>query len=262
MDISPATPAAPALPAVTLPDARPGLLDRLGAALLSGFVATTAMSIAALVAYATALGIGNPAGNTLQRWADALVHNDVMAQIHVSLLGAVGLNLAAGVLWAFFFALDARDRLAALPGWARGVVFALPLYVLSLVVFLPIVGAGFFGAAIGAGPLPAIGNLVLHIVYGVALGVVYGLDGPGDTARADDATQRRTVRRSETGTGIGVGLGALLGGGALLVMTLIAGSGMMNVIGATVGAAVVGAALGAVAGSMLGLTGANTDASQ
>jgi len=243
-----------ASPTVALPTVQRGTVDRLGSALLSGFVATTAMSVAALVAYATALGFGKPAGNTFQQWCYALVHNDVMAHIHASLLGAVGINLAAGVVWALFFAGDAYDRLEALPGWARGVVFALPLYLLSLVVFLPVVGAGFFGSHIGAGPLPVIGNLILHLVYGVALGAMYRLDGVADTARADDPMVRRMLRQAETGTGLGITLGAVIGGGALLAGTLFAGAGMMDVVGASVGGAVFGAALGAVFGSMLGLT--------
>ena len=241
-------------PTVTLPTARRGTIDRLGTALLSGFAATTAMSIAALVAYATALGLGEATGNVMQQWLFALVHNDVMAHIHASLLGAVGINLAAGVVWALFYAGDAHDRLESLPGWARGVVFTLPLYVLSLVVLLPLVGAGFFGARIGAGPLPVIGNLILHLVYGATLGAMYRLDGAADTARADDPIVRRMLRQAETGTGLGVSLGALIGGGALLVVTLLTSSGMADVVGATVGGAVVGAALGAVFGSMLGLT--------
>ncbi len=240
--------------AVTLPTVRRGAIDWLGTALLSGFAATTAMSVAALVAYATALGLGEPTGNAIQRWLSALVHNDVMEHIHASLLGAVGINLAAGVVWALFFAGGAHDRLRALPGWARGVIFTLPLYLLSLVVFLPIVGAGFFGTRIGAGPLPVIGNLILHLVYGATLGAIYRLDGAADTARANDPIVRRMLRQAETGTGLGISLGAVIGGGALLAVTLFAGSGMMDVIGASVGGAVVGAALGAVLGSMLGLT--------
>jgi len=247
-----------ASPTVILPTVQRRAVDRLGSALLSGFVAATAMSVAALIAYATALGLGKPAGNTFQQWCYALVHNDVMAHIHASLLGAVGINLAAGVVWALFFAGDAHDRLGALPGWARGVVFALPLYLLSLVVFLPVVGAGFFGSQIGAGPLPVIDNLILHLVYGAALGAMYRLEGAADTTRADDPIVRRMLRQAETGTGLGISLGTVIGGGALLAGTLVAGSGMMDVVGASVGGAVFGAALGAVFGSMLGLTNGAT----
>lgn len=243
-----------ASPAVMLPTVHRRTIDRLGTALLAGFVATTAMSIAAFVAYAIVLGLGKPAGNTIQHWCYALIHNDVMAHIHASLLGAMGINLAAGVVWALFFAGDAHDRLGALPGWTRGVVFALPLYLLSLVVFLPVVGAGFFGAQIGAGPLPVIGNLILHLVYGSALGAMFRLDGVADTARADDPMVRRMLRQAETGTGLGISLGAVIGGSALFIATLLTGSGMADVVGASVGGAVIGAALGAVLGSMLGLT--------
>ena len=193
-----------AAPTVTIPAVRRTAIDRLGTALFSGFVATAAMSIAALVAYAAALGLGKPVGNLLQRWCYALVHNDVMTHIHASLLGAVGINLAAGVVWALFFVSIMHDRLTALPDWVRGVVFTAPLAILSLIVFLPVVGGGFFGARIGAGPLPVVGNLILHAVYGAALGAMFRLDGSADTARADDPIVQRMLRQAETGTGLGV----------------------------------------------------------
>ena len=52
-------------------------------------------------------------------------------------------------------------------------LFSIIPWFLSLVVFFPIVGAGFFGADLDAGPLPAIGNLILHLIYGAVLGSMY-----------------------------------------------------------------------------------------
>lgn len=123
--------------------------ERLGPAVLSGFVATTAMAVVALLAYAIALGLGGATGNTVQRWLYALAHNPVMTMVHASPLGAVGINLGAG---------------------------------------------------------------------------------------------------------LGVGFGLLLGGGAMLVTTLVIGSSMMDIVGGVVGGAVVGAALGLVLGSISSLS--------
>lgn len=227
--------------------------ERLGPAVLSGFVATTAMAVVALLAYAIALGLGGTTGNTVQRWLYALAHNPVMTMVHASPLGAVGINLAAGLIWAMFFAIDANDRLARLSGPVRGVIFALPLYILSLVVFLPLVGGGFFGVRLGAGPLPVIGNLALHLVYGAVLGAMFVLSNNSERARTEGSVIERAQQNAEIGAGLGVGFGLLLGGGVMLVTTLVIGSSMMDIVGGVVGGAVVGAALGLVLGSISSL---------
>ena len=50
----------------------------------------------------------------------------------------------------------------------------------SLVVVLPLLGGGLFGLGLGAGPLPIIGNVILHAVYGAMLGIVFGPFGDLD----------------------------------------------------------------------------------
>jgi hypothetical protein len=229
--------------------------ERFGPAVISGFVATTAMAVAALIAYGIALCLGYANGNLFQRWLFALTHNPVTENVRSSLLAVIGLDLAAGIIWALVFAWDANDRLIAFPGWLRGIIFALPPAVLSLVVFLPLVGGGIFGTRIGAGPLPVIGNITLHLISGVVLGGMFTLDGSlGRVGMSDPATVA-TLRQAEAGAGWGVLLGAVLGGGAtLLVSLLVAAHSAANIAGATVGGAVVGAALGIVFGSMAAMT--------
>jgi len=234
---------------------RAAIKERFGPAIISGFVATTAMAITALIAYGFALGVGTASGNLFQQWLYALTHNPVTAHARASLLAVVGLDLAAGIVWALLFALDANDRLIAFPGWLRGILFALPPAVLSLVVFLPLVGGGVFGVRIGAGPLPVLGNILLHLVYGATLGAMFALDGSNDHIATGDPATEATLRQAEAGAGWGVLLGALLGGGGtLLVMLLVTPSSAANVTGAMIGGAVVGAALGVVFGSMAAMT--------
>jgi hypothetical protein len=231
--------------------------ERFGPAVISGFVATTAMAITALIAYGFALGVGTASGNLFQQWLYALTHNPVTENVRSSLLAVIGLDLAAGIIWALIFACDANDRLIAFPGWLRGILFALPPAVLSLIVFLPLVGGGIFGTKIGAGPLPVIGNIILHLVYGAVLGAMFTLEGSiGRTGTSDPATEA-TLRQAEAGAGWGILLGALVGGGGTLLVTLlIAASSAANVAGATIGGAVIGAALGVVFGSMAAMTNA------
>jgi hypothetical protein len=229
--------------------------ERFGPAIISGFVATTAMAVAALIAYGIALGLGYANGNLFQRWLFALTHNPVTENVRSSLLAVVGLDLAAGIVWALVFAWDANDRLIAFPGWLRGIIFALPPAVLSLVVFLPLVGGGLFGTRIGAGPLPVIGNIILHLIYGAVLGGMFALNGSIGRVGTSDPATAATLRQAEAGAGWGVLLGALFGGGAtLLVSLLVAGHSAATIVGAAIGGAVVGAALGMVFGSMAAMT--------
>jgi lipoprotein signal peptidase len=92
--------------------------------------------------------------------------------------------------------------------------------VLSLVVFFPIVGAGFFGASLHAGPLPALGNLVLHLLYGATLGAVYCLP---EVNPAEEQEGDARLRQFEN-EGIAFGL---LGG---LAVGLVIGAALSTVI--------------------------------
>jgi hypothetical protein len=250
-----ATSSPAAFPAVP----RSVIRERFGPAVISGFVATTAMAITALIAYSIALGLGSASGNLFQQWLYALTHNPVTENVRSSLLTVVGLDLAAGIVWALIYACDANDRLIAFPGWLRGIIFALPPAILSLVVFLPLVGGGVFGAKIGAGPLPVIGNVVLHLVYGAVLGAMFVLDGSIDHVGKSDPAMEATLRQAEAGAGWGILLGALVGGGAtMLVALLVSSHSATNLAGAAVGGAVIGAALGVVFGSMAAMTNAPT----
>lgn len=245
------TPSPVAFPAVP----RSAWRERFGPAVISGFVATTAMAVAALIAYGIALGLGDASGTLFQRWLFALTHNPVTENVRASLLAVVGLDLAAGIVWALVFAWDANDRLIAFPGWVRGIIFALPPALLSLIVFLPLAGGGLFGVKIGAGPLPVIGNIVLHVIYGAVLGGMFALDGSIGRVGTSDPEAAATLRQAEAGAGWGVLLGALIGGGGtLLAALLVAAHSAATIAGAAIGGAVVGAALGIVFGSMAAMT--------
>jgi hypothetical protein len=78
------------------------------------------------------------------------------------------------VVWGLLFA--AYDGLATSPApWLKGIVFGIFAWLVMMVTFLPLAGAGFFGARIGTSAM--IGLLGLHLIYGAVLGTVYGLLG-------------------------------------------------------------------------------------
>ena len=82
-------------------------------------------------------------------------------------------------------------------------LFSLVPWLLSLLVFFPAVGGGLFGADLDAGPLPAIGNLVLHLIYGAILGTVYCI--PESAASTED--DRRAAQLENDGTALGLVVG-------------------------------------------------------
>src|SRR5918997_3763987 len=146
--------------------------DWLRAGVLAGFLGTFAMTVVLVAAYWLASSIGSADGNFIQRWSSALVNNPVAERTADGVVLAIGANLAMGLLLALVYARYAEPRLHG-PNWWRGMQFALVPWLLSLIVFLPLMGGGVLGLDIGAGPLPIVGNLILHLVYGAVLGVSY-----------------------------------------------------------------------------------------
>lgn len=250
---------------------RPGWLPR---ALISGFAATAVMLFTFIVAYGIGLVIGGldtppgPQASVVQRWFYALTHNAVLGLASSSLYAALAVHFTFGVLWAVVYGRFAEPRLSG-PGWRRGMVFALVLWVFSLVVFLPLVGGGFLGSELGAGPLPVIGNLILHLVYGATLGLVYGplgdvdmehLGEPDAARRPVSAADAWANARSEAmaarglliGLAIGIGVGAVGAvAGQLRAESLILG---LPPLAFVVASGLIAGAFGGFIGSLAGLS--------
>lgn len=193
-------------------------------------------------------------------WIRALIDNRVIDLGASSLYLAGVLHLVMGVLVAIVYAYIAEPRLPG-PGWVRGMMFALIPWLVSVLVFLPLVGAGWFGVDLGAGPLPALGNLVLHFIYGATLGEIYGplgdrpADGIIERVPGDDP---RVVMQYERGAAAGIVIGATIG----IVLTAI-GLRLVGETGSTelglpwtawaLAGVTVGAAFGGMLGSFAGL---------
>jgi hypothetical protein len=216
---------------------------------LAGFVATFAMTVVLAAAYGFARAVGDQDGSTIEKWFYALARNPVTERPEDAPFTAIGLNLLVGLVLGVVYARVAEPMLSG-PGWRRGVLFSLLPWLVSIALFLPIMGGGFLGMDIDAGPLPVLGNLILHLVYGTVLGAVYslrveqGLDNP--------TAERAAAERSERGAAIGVGVGVV--GGALagwLVDAAIEDVG--SVATAIVVGALIGAAIGLLVGSLLGI---------
>ncbi len=241
----------------------PHVVDRLTRAIVAGFVATATMTVVLLLAYviATALGRPEPAPLFL-RWLWALTHNPLVDLASGALFTVVSLHLAFGLIWALVYAVLFEPVLPG-PALGRGLLFALLPWLLSVVVLFPFLGAGLFGLALGAGPLPALGNLVIHLVYGATLGVLYDLaDIVGlETTPLPPDLQARAMAGAERGAAVGVVVGLLAGGlfGFVLGQILplpglpLPAVTVAPVIGMTLAFAVLGAALGVLLGSLAGM---------
>jgi hypothetical protein len=229
---------------------------------VSGFVATGVMTAAVLLAYGISAVLASDAAGAiqLQVWLAALIDNTVTEIATVNLAVAIGVHLIAGIGWAVIYAGFVEPRVSG-TGFQRGVKFGLIPWMLSITVFFPLVGAGFFGADIGAGPLPVLGNLILHIVYGGALGKIYSSHAVWQEPVTEVSSYNiRALEGAHRNMAIGLIPGAVLG---LLVGILVSSAFApeTDLLMSAVLGAVVGSAFGVWVGSLTGLTENHDNAS-
>lgn len=239
--------------------------DWLSRAVLSGFIASMAMLFTFGIAYGIALMLGQlvtgPQSTNSQilvtAWFFNLAHNRLTDLAQGSLFLTMGAHFTVGLVLAALYAMVAEPRLYG-PAWLRGLVYSVVPWLLSLVVFFPLIGGGPFGVALGAGPLPFLGNLILHLVYGMTLGTLYGPLGdmlPG-VEEASGEENQGAMRHAERASALGI-----VGG---IVMGLVAGIGRTMVIPPdstfmtpplldVLGLTLLGGSLGALLGSLFGL---------
>lgn len=223
--------------------------DWLRAGILAGFLATFAMTVVLVGAYWLAEAVGVQGGNALERWSYALVNNPVADMTAESVVLAIGANLAVGLFLALAYARYFEPRFGG-PSWWEGVRFSLIPWLLSLIVFLPLMGGGLFGMDIGAGPLPIVGNLILHLVYGAALGLTYAEASEDwlDDTDADRANAASAERGAAMGVVVGLVAGAVVGWLAAPTFNDFANPALT-----IIGLGFIGAAIGLGIGSFAGM---------
>ncbi len=236
---------------------RASLTSSVVLALLAGFIASVAMVVAFAVAYAAALVLSRLPLPVLADWFRGLTSNRLIDVAGPNLYAATAAFFLGGLLWALLFVLVIEPRLNG-QAWQRGVQFALVPWLFSLVVFMPLVGGGVLGVGLGAGPLPVLGNLILHAVYGAVLGTVWGsaesvMDRPLRAAWTEDLQAGRLSELGAArGLGIGLALGIVLGVVAALVLPQATGgqAAGMNPLAMIVAVSLSGAAFGGFVGSL------------
>jgi hypothetical protein len=221
-------------------------------ALLAGFVASVVMLFAFAGAFAAALLLGHVPIPLLSDWFRGLTNNALIDTAGPNLYTATAIFFVGGLLWALLYGIVFEPRLHG-AAWQRGVQFALMPWLISLVVVLPVVGGGVLGMSLGAGPLPVLGNLILHVLYGAILGGAYGaaeavVDQP---LHRGDAADLLAARVSEIGAARGIigglGIGIVLG----ILGAMVVPQGLqMNPLAMVVALGLTGAAFGAFVGSL------------
>ena len=250
---APRTPAlAPAREPERLPSGR--VRDWLPLSILAGFAGTGGATVALLMSYGwivQPLGASLPQGTILQRWFAHLAANLLTQRVFTSLAAAIILNFAAGILWAVIYAAWFEPRLNG-PGWRRGLIFALLPWLASIVIFFPVMGAGIFGVKLGAGPLPVIGNLILHLVYGALMGEAFVVQQTLAETPEEEAAEEPVLNRAQRIMGWAIVPGFLAGALLALVGKSLfspnTSSSLVFILGG-----LLGSALGVMIGSYAGL---------
>lgn len=230
----------------------------LRSSIIAGFTATIIMSIAMIFGYLLVSALADQDANQISQWFYGLTHNSLTDDTFEIPVGAYSINLLAGVIWALIYAAFFERRLRG-SGWMRGATFSLLPWLLSLIVFFPVVGAGFFGADLDAGPLPVIGNLILHVIFGATLGGVYAALASAEV----DLSDERLLQAGWIDEGIAVGLTGGLMVGLILgaFVGVLFDSGSVTVTEMTLAGGAAGILGGLLVGPLIGLeTGSSQSA--
>jgi hypothetical protein len=139
-------------------------------AVLAGFCGSTVATVILLFSYIMAqlLARSTGEGSALH----ALAYNNLTALVESHLYVTAVAHFVLGTLFALAYA-RLVDQLPGRNSWRSGLVYGLGLWLLSAVIFFPLMGAGFFALQLGAGLLPVLGSLILHLAYGGVLGLIY-----------------------------------------------------------------------------------------
>lgn len=144
---------------------------RFGKGLLAGLVAAAAYGLVMLV-------------NAAAGWSPSFTPPDLVSRAfdvpRSHALGWLAHFAFYGVLLGLLFA-AVGPKLARIGYALRGVLFALVVWALVALLFMPAIDAGPFGMRLGYATVPLL--LVAHLLYGATLGSTYAKLAHRETAR-------------------------------------------------------------------------------
>ncbi|MCW8193729.1 hypothetical protein F6455_02885 [Proteobacteria bacterium 005FR1] len=130
--------------------------------MLAGFIATAVLSVFMLMQSAMKL---MPQMQMIPILASVMGTNRVMGWLVHFLMGTV----VYGGFYGWLFVPAVNDYEFWIPGLALGLIG----WLLAMVTVMPIAGKGAF--AMNAGVMAPMMSLLMHVVFGVLLGWIYGL---------------------------------------------------------------------------------------
>ena len=238
-------------------------------AVIAGFVAIGSSTAVLMVGFAIANGAGDANGDIVRQWLYQLTHNDVVRFSRATPAIAIAVHVVLGLVWAVVYARWVESNrsltwwIGSGRGWSRGMRFALLPWLFSLLVLLPAAAFDMLGVALSAGPLPPIGNLVLHMIYGFTLGQLYdsSADAPavGEDVVYDEPLEKEAIAHSEDFGAAGILVGAIVGAAVGIGMAIVLPPTLQNIdsqgwsIALAVGGILAGGAVGGIVGSFAGL---------
>lgn len=141
--------------------------------LLAGLAATVVLSV--LMVLKSVVGL-LPAVNAIEMLTQLGATHFGMPES--AAVGWIAHFVIGVVLWGLVFAGTYETWPSSPP--IKGAVFSFMVWLLMMSMFMPMAGAGFFATNIGPGA--AIATLVLHLIFGVVLGGVFGRTAGHGTA--------------------------------------------------------------------------------
>lgn len=213
--------------------------DWLARSYVCGYFASTAMLIVLMIAFMGMLLLSG----TDALWAQRLTDNTLTVAAKNSPFTSITLHFVAGLLLAIGYGAFFHDKVKG-PNWQKGLVYSMGPFLISVLIFFPMVGAGVLGFQLGAGPLPLMGNMLLHAAYGLTLGLSYGFLTDLDS---------RVVESSARKAAFGLTAGAMVG----FVAAFMLAGGQHGPVGINsawfqMSGALVGSALGCLIGVVSG----------
>ena len=145
----------------------------IGRSIVAGFVATVVLSAMMLMKQSMAV----------MPELDPIGMITSMAGASSPAIGWIGHFVIGSVFWGIGFAIVSPY----LPGpyFLRGMIFAAGAWLMMMIVMMPMAGAGLFG--LGLSMMTPVATLVLHIVFGLVLGGVYGCSASAPNKRQPSA---------------------------------------------------------------------------
>jgi uncharacterized membrane protein YagU involved in acid resistance len=142
----------------------------IGRGIIAGFIATVVLS--AMMVMKNSMG--------LMPELDPIAMITAVAGASSPAIGWISHFVIGTIFWGVGFTIMS----SYLPGpyWLRGAIFAMGAWLMMMIVVMPMGGAGMFG--LGLGIMTPAAALVLHVVFGLVLGGVYGLLCDGQTSTA------------------------------------------------------------------------------